>query len=121
MDRDAQRERLIQGHRGITALMKLLRQIAIVDKRIREHMEVLDRGGLGSDELSEKIVLDAETFYTVAHDALKIVDLFLAPSELGPFRRDRDYKVICKISSNLVRQTEIHIPVTGTVPPTGRS
>jgi hypothetical protein len=103
MDRDAQRKRLIEGNRGITAFMKLLRQIAITDKRIREHMKALDHGGLGSDELSDMIVLDAETFYTVAHDAIKIAELFLAPNELSAFRGDRAYKTICKIRSNVVR------------------
>ena len=104
MDRnDAQRKRLIEGNRGITALMKLLRQVTIIDKRIREHMDALDRGGLGSAELSDLIVLDAETFYTVAHDVLKVVELFLSPSELGQFRSDRVYKKLCKIRSSRVR------------------
>ena len=103
MDRNAQRKRLIEGSRGITAFMKLLRQIAITDRRLREHMEVLDHGGLGSSELSEMIVRDAEKFFTVAHDAAKIAELFLTQRELIAFRGDRAYKTICKIRSNVVR------------------
>lgn len=103
MDRDAQRKRLIENNRGITAFVKRLRQLAIVDKRIREHMDGMDHHGLGSDELSDIIILDTETFYTVAHDALKVVELFLTPTELRALRGERAYKTICTIRSRLVR------------------
>jgi len=105
VDVQAQRKRLIEGNRGITAFMKLLRQLAIIDERIHGHMErmSLSGHGLGSDNLSDVLVLDTETFYTVAQDALDVAGLFLTQTELKALRRDPAFKMICNIRSHRVR------------------
>lgn len=75
IDRAAHRTRLIDTNRGITGLMKLLGQISILDERIREHLGVCLASPKPSRRISE-MLLDTETFYTVAADALKTIQFF---------------------------------------------
>jgi hypothetical protein len=97
MDRATQRKKLVEGNRGGTAFMKLLGQIAILDERVMVHV-CLARGARGHRQLSE-MVLDTETFYTVAGDSLKLASLFLAPSDQNRFVADLRYKTIQRIRS----------------------
>jgi hypothetical protein len=81
--------------------MKLLGQVAILDRRIREHM--VATASSQPDKPINELLLDTETFYTVAADALKLIGLFLMPDELKWFRADPTYKLICRIWSEMVR------------------
>jgi len=100
--RQRQRERLIEGNRGLTGFLKLLGQVEILNRRIRQYMDAIDQPN-GFFERHQELLLDTETFYTVANDALKLVALFLPEAEATALRKDRRYIVICASRSCLVR------------------
>jgi hypothetical protein len=95
-----QRKRLIDCNRGITGFMKLLRQIGIIDRRIRSNTgSTQSTSPVQFDEL----LLDTECFYTIANDALKLIEVFLHRGERERFRAERPYKIICRLRSRSVR------------------
>lgn len=98
---EAHRRRLIRGDFGIAAVSKLLEQLAIIDRRIREPLLATTEGRSLSRETASTLQLDTETFYTVAHDLFKLLELFLM--EPARFRNEPANKKICRIRSQLVR------------------
>lgn len=56
-------------------------------------------------DLWDETILGTETFYTVAHDALKLAELFLPAAVLKSFRNDQAYKVMYRIRSPRVRHS----------------
>jgi hypothetical protein len=101
MNSGSHRKLLIERNCGITAFMKLLGQIAILDGRIRDHVTLAGRSP-DHRRLAE-MVLDTETFYTVAADALKLAALFLPVAEMKRFVTEPGYKTIQRIRSECVR------------------
>ena len=81
--------------------MKLLGQVAILDGRIRDHITLAGRSP-DHKRLAE-MVLDTETFYTVAADSLKLVALFFPLDEMKRFAAEPGYKTIQRIRSECVR------------------
>jgi hypothetical protein len=68
-------------------VLKLTRQLSILDGRIKAGIErVYVQHQTASIESIAELVLDLETYYTVAHDALCLAEKLLAPGELRSFR-----------------------------------
>ena len=99
------RARLLEGNRGLTGYGNLWRQFAISDSRVRAEVEDYWQNSTGRDpngHLTTDILrLDTETFYTVAHDLLKLAALFV--DKPSTFKKEPAYTTICKIRSHLIR------------------
>jgi hypothetical protein len=52
--------------------------------------------------LADTLMLDTETFYTLADRTFKLLDYFLKTNESTVFRSDEKYKTLCSIRSTLV-------------------
>jgi hypothetical protein len=48
-------------------------------------------------------MLDVETYYTVAHDILKLGEILMPDDQSRRFRKEPIYKQICRIRSSMVR------------------
>jgi hypothetical protein len=81
---------------GIT---KLIRQLTILDGRIKVGIE----REFESIESIAELVLDLETYYTVAADVLDLAGELLPPSELPSFKAAPICKIIRKLRNLKVR------------------
>jgi hypothetical protein len=87
---------------GLTAYSKLLRQIEIADRRVRQGTQAFATA-VGSNRWSQpgaELEFDAETFYTVAADLLKLAALIIPDRA---FTSDPVYKRIQSVRNHLIR------------------
>ena len=84
------------------AIRKLLLQLELTEERINtefEHEIYKTKHAHKYDNNRDLLVLDLETYYTVAHDLFKLIYL-LIPAELKKtFKKEKGYKNICAIRS----------------------
>ena len=80
--------------------VKLPKQLRIQDRRIcQQFRKVVNHQKVDIDVL----VLDLETYYTVAHDLLKLMLRHLPKSRKPELESDATFKTICTIRDHLVR------------------
>jgi hypothetical protein len=87
-------------------MSKLLGQLTVLECRIRTGFSIaVKRRWDSPDEetwIVESLVLDVETYYTVAHDCLKLAEVLLGPEGVG-LKTEPTYRRICAIRSHMVR------------------
>jgi hypothetical protein len=92
----------IEQNYGLTACTKLLRQMEIADRRVQEGTQAFAHA-VGSHRWSApgaELEFDAETFYTVAADFLKLAASIIRQPA---FTSDAVYKRIQAVRNHLIR------------------
>ncbi len=87
-----------------TGVQKLLRQLGIQETRVETaHERLVEMFPNGDFHLRDELVLDAETYYTIAHDLLTLAAGLMDASEKRRFRQEPAVKMIRTIRNHLVR------------------
>ena len=85
-----------------SGIMRFFRQLEILEERtLADHAGRLRNP---SDlDLGDVLELDVETYYTVAHDLLKLVSRLLSDDERKRFESEPTYKHLAAIRTHLIR------------------
>jgi hypothetical protein len=87
-----------------TGIARLLTQLEILEIRIRDAVTACLPPNPKTDFLLFDVLrLDAETYYTVVFDTLKLIERFLPHEEAQEFRREAFYKTVRRLRNQLVR------------------
>ena len=87
-----------------SGIIKLLKQREITKKRIIEiHDSLASRVPQWDMTVSDVMLLDVETYYTITHDLLKLAQVLLPPLEAKRFKQEPTFKRILIIRNRLVR------------------
>lgn len=92
-------QRVVESQRRL-GVRKLLRQIEILEGRVRREFSRLCSG---EEEVEDELILDLETFYTVAHDLLVLAATLLPRQQGASFKTSTGFKTISAIRTKLVR------------------
>ena len=84
------------------AIRKLLRQLEIADARVRRDFTRYKAGlrHMGDDAF---LILDLESYYTIAHGLLKLISKLLPGPASKKFQKEETYKRIARIRNQLIR------------------
>ena len=96
-----------------SAVGKLQRQLLILEARIEQTFAQILPGPVDESwHFSfELINLDTETFYTVAHDLVKVIALLLEKPEKTRFEKESAYRAVCRIRNELIRHAYDATPI----------
>jgi hypothetical protein len=101
-----ERYKKLQRQQGV---QKLYRQLEILEKRIdrgyKAFTSKVKRTLRKQWWIRDTLILDLETYYTVAADLLKLIEGFLPDADRKKLRADSTYKTIQKIRNWVIRHS----------------
>ncbi len=97
-------ERVYELHRR-SGIAKLMRQLDISAKRINDahSLRIASFPRLPNDEINEEMLLDVETYYTIAHQLLELASKLMPDDEAKRFKGEPTFRTIAAIRNHLVR------------------
>jgi hypothetical protein len=87
-------------------MTKLLAQLTILEHRIRTGWAIMATQGHSQVDGTwtlESLFLDVETYYTVAHDCLKLAAILLSEKAAVGLKREPAFRHICHLRSQMIR------------------